>query len=388
MNYALFCNKGEIKQYREFFKSAANSTLLAAESVLTTDKIDQIKDEYNPHGIIIAGMEIEDVKTAVKYVSEAYSDIKVIVIYPDINKDDLAELQKHTDNIITRPITTEDFTYIIDNNLGGYEFEILNQKKSGKQNLSVKRGKGRLSLLLNPKTIIIAVSAVAVIFLLLVASTCSSDNPDDANLSEATENTATESTEITEAESETETEIAIFTSPTPPTQPTQDSTAATSAPTEISTEKPTEKPTERENAKSSNSSSQSQIPQSGQTSSAPVQIPQTPVYEEVVTDPPAESSETYTPPQSSAPVIVDDGKIYLDPTSVTMSVGDTCEIYVSGLSAANGCNWDVQNAAVADFVSGDTTKVTVKATGVGVTIITATSKSSGATAQCVITVKR
>lgn len=386
MNYALFCNKGEIKQYREFFKSAANSTLLAAESVLTTDKIDQIKDEYNPHGIIIAGMEIADVKTAVKYVSETYNDLKTILIYPDIKKDDLEELQKYTESIITRPITTEDFTYIIDNNLGAYEIEILNQKKPGKK-LSVKNDRGKLSLILNIKTIAIAAVAVTLIFLLLAVSTCSNDNSGDSESTEAVETTATE---VTEAETETEPKIEIFTTPTLPTQPTQESTAATSAtiPNETPTEKATEKPAERENAKSSNFSSQSQITQSGQTSSAPVQTPQTPVYEEVVTDPPAVSSQPYTPPQSSTPVIVDDGKIYLDPTSITMSVGDTCEIYVSGLSAANGCNWDVQNAAVADFVSGDTTKVTVKATGVGVTVITATSKSSGATAQCVITVKR
>lgn len=382
MNYALFCNKGEIKQYREFFKSAANSTLLAAESILTRDKIDQVKDEYNPHGIIIAGMEIEDVKTAVKYVSESYSDIKVIVIYPDIKKDDLEELQKHTDSIITRPITTEDFTYIIDNNLGAYEFEILNQKKPGKK-LSVKNDKGKLSLILNIKTIAIAAAAVTLIFLLLAASTCSSDSTADTDSTEATEYAEATVSEITEAESERE--ITIFTTPTLPTQPTQDSTAATSA--TKATESPTEKPTEKETPITSLAQSQSQN-QSGQTSSAPIQTPQEPVYEEVVTDPPATSSETYTPPQSSTPVIVDDGKIYLDPTSITLSVGDTCEIYVSGLSAANGCNWDVQNAAVADFVSGDTTKVTVKATGVGVTVITATSKSSGATAQCVITVKR
>lgn len=390
MNYILFCSKGEIKQYKEFFKSAANSTLLAAENVLTTDKIDQIKDEYNPHGIIIAGMEIDDVKTAVKYAADAYGDLTIILIHPGINNTDIEYLNQYTHRIITRAITAEDFTYIIDNSLGAYEYEILNQKTPGKKNLSVKKDRGKISFIANPKFLVIGAAAIAVIFLLLAVSTCSSgEDENDTDVTEVTSATKPLNTGLVTEPSkptERETEYAVFTSPSF-TQPT-----ANSEETEEDTEKPTEKETNKPSSsgqtQQSQQSPQVQTPQGGQNSSAPVQTPQQPVYEEAVTDPPAVSSQPYTPPQSSTPVIVDDGKIYLDPTTVTLKVGDSYDIYVSGLSAANGCNWDVQNAAVADFVNGDTTKVTIKATGVGVTVITATSKSSGATAQCVVTVKK
>ena len=387
MNYVVFCNKAEKKSYEEMFKSAANSHLLAAESELSAKRIDEIKSEYNPHGVIIAGIEYEAAKTAVKHISENYDDLKSILIYPDITKNEADELRKYTQTVITRPVTVDDFAYIIDNNLGSYEIEVLNSKKPEKVNIGVKGSRlGSFFGKINLKVVLIIIAVIAVLFLLglLIYSKISSG--------EETAQPEEESVSVTEQFSETETETEFETETNTEASTEQSDTEPTAPQPEAAD--PTEKTTEKETSSSSSPQSQtsqqpqSQTPQQAQpqqsqqqTSQEPVQSqePQQPVYE-------TETQAQYTPPASSE--ITDDGSIYLDPTSVTLKVGQTYEIYVTGLSAANGCNWNVQNAAVVDFVSGDTTKIIIKAKGVGTTVITAASKSSGMSAQCVVTVKK
>ena len=184
------------------------------------------------------------------------------------------------------------------------------------------------------------------------------------------------------AENEQKAETGMGALPTSP---------ATEKATEKATQKPTEKETKPKATESPGSQSQPQQPQQSQQP-AQSQQPQAPQQSQPSVQP--QTDPVYVPPATqpqytpTIPPIIDDGRIYLDPTELTLKVGEKIDIYVSGLSAANGCNWDVQNAAIADFVSGDTTKVTIVANGAGVTIITATSKSSGYSAQCKVTVKR
>lgn len=93
------------------------------------------------------------------------------------------------------------------------------------------------------------------------------------------------------------------------------------------------------------------------------------------------------PVEQPAQQITDDGQIHFDKDSYTVNVGETFDIYVSGLAAANGCNWNLTNNAIAEFVSSDVTKVTLKAKAKGSTVITGTAKSNGATTQVLVTVE-
>lgn len=382
MNYIVFCDKSEIKSYEKLFEGAADSKMLAAEPALDSNKISELIKQHNPHGIIIANTdyEISKIIEAVKSINEEHSDIRTIVIYPDIETEKAEEIRKYTSGLITRAITPDDFIYIVDNKLGAYEIRVLNEKKVTK----ASKGKKVSVFSFSPKKLIVAGGAFFV-FILIVLIVSRSDgcggNDEALETQPETEYEITFPTEETNVPTFATFPTEEKTSPTKPTEKATDSTK----PTEKATEKPTEKKNETQSQSNSSTSQTSpQAPVSSQVTPAPEPVypvyPQEPEPVPVVTDPP------YTPPASSE--IVDDGKIYLDPTQITVKVGQTFEIYVTGLSAANGCSWDVQNAAVADFVSGDTIKVTVKAKGVGMTIITATSKSSGATAKCVVTVKK
>lgn len=377
MNYVIFCDKSENKAYIEMFKAAANSNLLAAENILSNENIDNIKIEYNPHGIIIANpaIDIDKIKETVKYTAEEYDDMRIIVIYPDLDQDNIESLKVYTSDVITRAITSEDFGYIIDNKLTAYDIDILNEKKP---EIQVKK---RFTRGFNAKTMTIAaVSFFAFLLVLGIVLKTTQTQSEDVTLPH--DESQTETHTVTESEgdtfdtlaTETETESEIETK-------TEEQTSAISKPTEKETDKETYKETDKNGSSSNTSQSQVQAPVQSQVSSSQHQQPQV-----QQTDPQVATQPSYTPPTSSE--IVDDGKIYLDPTSVTLKVGQTYEIYVTGLSAANGCSWNVQNAAIVDFVGGDTTKVTVKAKGVGVTIVTATSKLSGSSAQCIITVKK
>lgn len=377
MNYIVFCDKSEIKSYEKLFEGAADSKMLAAEPALDSDKISELIKQHNPHGIIIANTdyEISKIIEAVKSINEEHSDIRTIVIYPDIETEKAEEIRKYTSGLITRAITSDDFIYIVDNKLGAYEFEILNNKKAALPSKKRISAKG-----LNPKLLIAVGGAVfiAILIMLIASKSCGGATGTD-------ETEPTTELELTESGDETEPVLATFPTEKEMTSPTDKPTSPTK-PTEKTTEKATEKPTEKKKP-SSSSSSPAQVYDPPASSQAPVSSQ--PTYSQPVYEPepvPVETDPPYTPPASSE--IIDDGRIYLDPTQITVQVGQTFEIYVTGLSAANGCSWDVQNAAVADFISGDTIKVTLKAKGVGMTIITATSKSSGAKAQCVVTVKK
>ncbi|MGN1113449.1 MAG: hypothetical protein ACI4RP_09605 [Acutalibacteraceae bacterium] len=384
MNYIVFCDKSEIKSYEKLFEGAADSKMLAAEPALDSNKISELIRQHNPHGIIIANTdyEISKIVEAVKSINEEHSDIRTIVIYPDIEAEQAEEIRKYTSGLITRAITSDDFIYIVDNKLGAYEIRVLNEKKAA----NATKGKKASAINLSPQRLVIAGVAIFVFILIVLIVSKSGDCAGEvAETQQETENDFTLPTEGTSESLLVTLPELEETEPTLQTSPTEATTAPTK-PTEKATDKPTEKKNE---SQSQNSSSTPHTPTQAPISSqvTPDPEPVYPVYPQepepvppVVTDPP------YTPPASSE--IVDDGRIYLDPTQITVKVGQTFEIYVTGLSAANGCSWDVQNAAVADFLSGDTIKVTVKAKGVGMTVITATSKSSGATAQCVVTVKK
>ena len=157
-------------------------------------------------------------------------------------------------------------------------------------------------------------------------------------------------------------------------------------------DKDEDKNEQNNNSNNSNVSSQTQVQQPAQQSTPqvqqPVQQPQqsAPQVQQPVQQPQQSAPQVQQPVQQPDP-IVDDGLIHFDQESYTVSVGETFDIYVTGLAASSGCKWTLTNSAVAEFVSSDTTKVTIKAKAKGSTVITGTAKSNGATRQVLVTVK-
>ncbi len=385
MNYVLFCDKTETKAYKDMFKNAADSNLLAAQTVFNNETIDEVIAKYNPHGIIIAetNADIEKTFESIKYAREMYDDMRIILIYPNLSEESAKEIKKYTPDVITRAITSEDFRYIINNRLTGYDIDILNGRNVQ------KAPKPHIRFALNKKFLIIILAVVLAAFLIFgIIHKATEQN----NHSPSEDGTA----EVSHSETERETESESVMLPTEKeTEPESESdTSITDVlltyPTSPTTEKATEKPTEKQTTPKEPKAKTTDPPQSQAPVQQPVQSQQPQAQQtQPQTDPIISSTESPTQyiPQT-APQITDDGRIYLEPTDITLKLGESFDIYVLGLAAANGCTWNVQNAAVADFLSGDTTKITIKAKGIGVTVITATSKSSGYSVQCKVTVKK
>jgi hypothetical protein len=120
----------------------------------------------------------------------------------------------------------------------------------------------------------------------------------------------------------------------------------------------------------------------------PVQQPEqsVPQVQQPIQQPEQSAPQVQQPVQQPDP-IVDDGLIYFDKDSYTVAVGESFDIYVTGLATSSGCKWTLTNSAIAEFVSSDTASVTIKAKSKGSTVITCTAKSNGATRQVLVTVK-
>ncbi len=197
MNYVLFCDKNESKAYKEMFKNAADSNLLAAESVFNKETIDKAMAEYNPHGIVIAdaGDEIEKIIESIKYSREIYDDMRIILIYPGLSEEYTSEVKKYTSDVITRAITAEDFAYIINNRLTAYDINILNDRKIKKPTRS------HFKFAVNKKALIIIFVVLLIAFIIAGIIYKATNNGDQS----PSEDETTESS-YSEAEQETETE--------------------------------------------------------------------------------------------------------------------------------------------------------------------------------------
>lgn len=396
MNILLVSPKEDKIQYESAIKSVSNANHLSTVSVVTEHFIGEIKERYNPHIIVwVCGVKMVNAQSelnTIKQIKDTYPYIKFIYFtngettYNKVSEP-LNELGIYS--IIDRSITNIEFGKLLKNPIKSSD-EVIQFNKAKYRTVPVQKRRKRNNFIIeNFKMFIpLIILVILIIVLFVYKGVC--------NLS-STASTATEpiTEPVTESILEPPTEVAtLYASPTEEEteKPTEKQTERiTEKPTEKETERITEKPTEKDqsstnivNNTDSGTLYQEQTPQVQQ----PVQEQQqvVPQVQQPVQQPQQSVPQVQPPVQQPDP-IVDDGLIYFDKDSYTVKAGETFDIYVTGLATSSGCKWELTNSAVAEFVSSDTTKVTIKAKAKGLTVVTGTAKSNGATRQVLVTVE-
>lgn len=382
MNILLISSKEERAAFEAVVKSAPNTNLINSLQTINDQFIDDLEERYHPHCIVwVNGVKVSNGKSEIdtlKEIKERYPYIRIIYFTGE----------EEYENIIDE-LTELDIFDVVDRNITSVEFNVLlnepfknrratddfNKKKIRVVFPSKKKKKFNLSLLL-PIGILI-VLAILIVVLLVVKNNPSENEDEDV----------TESVTMVSSKSPTQATIFVLSTNPPTEKPTQTPTKATEKATEKVTQQPTQKPTEKatEKEKTTSSGGNSNNPASGlggaiqQPAQQPVQQVEQPVQQPI--------QQIEQPVQQPQQTVTDDGQIHFDKDSYVVNVGETFDIYVSGLVAANGCNWNLTNNAIAEFVSSDVTKVTLKAKAKGSTVITGTAKSNGASRQVLVTVE-
>lgn len=382
MNILLISSKEERAAFEAVVKSAPNANLINSLQTINDQFIDDLEERYHPHCIVwVNGVKVSNGKSEIdtlKEIKERYPYIRIIYFTGE----------EEYENIIDE-LTELDIFDVVDRNITSVEFNVLlnepfknrqatddfNKKKIRVVFPSKKKKKFNLSLLL-PIGILI-VLAILIVVLLVVKNNPSENEDEDV----------TESVTMVSSKSPTQATIFVLSTNPPTEKPTQTPTKATEKATEKVTQQPTQKPTEKatEKEKTTSSGGNSNNPASGlggaiqQPAQQPVQQVEQPVQQPI--------QQIEQPVQQPQQTVTDDGQIHFDKDSYVVNVGETFDIYVSGLVAANGCNWNLTNNAIAEFVSSDVTKVTLKAKAKGSTVITGTAKSNGASRQVLVTVE-
>lgn len=401
MNILLVAPKEDKVQYESAIKSVSNANHLSTVSVVTEHFIDEIKERYNPHIIVwVCGVKMANNQSdldTIKQIKDTYPYIRFIYFTNSEKSyneaaEPLNKLGIYT--IVARSITNIEFEELLKNPMKSLD-EIIQFNEVKHRPVPVKKPRRKKNnfIIKNIRMFIPLIILVVVIIALFVYKGV---NNISSNEEIATE-PLTES--VTESVSESTTEAAtLYASPTE--EETEKSTEKstereTEKPTERQTERTIEKPTDKDESSSTtvnnNGGGASYQEQPVQYEQPVQQIQQEPVQQveqpqvQVQTQPPQIQPTAPTVAQQST--ISDDGQLHFDKESYTVKAGDTFDIYVSGLSASQGCKWSLSDSSIANFVSASTSKVTVKANGVGSTIITAVSKSNGTTKEVVVTVK-
>jgi len=371
---------------------AKNKRVLAALNRVDDNVVECIKSKYKPHCIIWAkGVEISSSKSELELIMEIHESFPYIRLIVNLGSD--------VDNIYDTLVGNEIYD-VVKRTITDVEFiKLLNEPLTSCKDVDrfneVKHKavatKQKKKFIVNPLAITLLAVVVGIVAACFVLKniTASSDVPSKA---------ATKPSGTIEIQTETVTEQAVAATEKYTEYAVAATQAATAKPTEKVTEKATQKPTEKATEKkksistsggnNSNNSSSGNINggaggNSGNTVQQPVQQAEQPIQQMQ----PVVQQPVQQPVAEQQQQITDDGQIHFDKDSYTVSIGETFDIYVTGLAAASGCNWNLTNNAIAEFVSSDVTKVTLKAKAKGSTIITGTAKSNGASRQVLVTVE-
>lgn len=392
MNILLVSPKEDKVQYESAIKSVSNANHLSTVSVVTEHFIGEIKERYNPHIIVwVYGVKMVNTQSelsTIKQIKDTYPYIRFIYFTngeTTYNKVSEALNKLGIYSIIDRSITNIEFGKLLKNPMKSSD-EVIQFNKAKHRTVPMQKQRKRNNFIIENFRMFIPLIILVILIIVLfvykgVCNISSTANPATEPITEP----------VTESISEPPTEVAtLYASPTEKETEKQ-TEQKTEKPTEKETELITEKPTEKDqnsvtivNNTDSSKLYQEQTPQIQQ----PVQEPQQTVsqVQQPVQQPQQSAPQVQQPVQQPEP-IADDGLIYFDKDSYTVKAGETFDIYVTGLSASSGCKWELTNSAVAEFVSSDTTKVTIKAKVKGSTVVTGTAKSNGATRQVLVTVE-
>lgn len=394
MNVLLICSKDIQKSLETMCVRAKNKRVLGTLNQVADNLVECIKSKYKPHCIIWAkGVEINTSKSELELIMEIHENFPYIRIIVNLGND--------TDNIYDTLIGNEIYD-VVKRTVTDVEFiKLLNEPLTSVEEVDrfnelqhkVVPTKQKKRLVINPVAIIILAVAIgliaACIFLKNIVAIPNNTANQNATEASGTIEIQTENSTIQEKVTEKHTEYATAATQTVTEKPTKKEQ-------EIATQKPTEKkksaPEGGGNNSGGSNNNGSSADSSGNTVQPPVQQSEQPVQqvEQPVQQPIQQieqSVQQIQPVEQPAQQITDDGQIHFDKDNYVVNVGETFDIYVSGLAANNGCNWNLTNNAIAEFVSSDVTKVKLKAKAKGSTVITGTAKSNGATRQVLVTVE-
>ena len=410
MNVLLICGKDMQKNLENMCSRARNKRVIGTVTQVDDNIVELVKTTYRPHCIIWAqGIDFETDTAELDLILSLQSEFpstRIIVNHGE--RDELTTTLVENDiyDVVAKIVTDIEFIELLNTPLSSKEeFERFNKDTHKTKSATVKT---RKKVVVNNKPIFIFVAVImlATISFVAVVKNIQADTSTNENTTEPSLGVATEYVtdylvmdDGYEFPTEEKTE-----------KPTEKPTEAPTEKKEKSTEKPKDdekdnddkdedKSEQNNSSNNSNTSSQTQqqyvpqvqqpVQQAPQQSTPQVQQePQqsTPQEQQSVQQPQQSTPQVQQPVQQPDP-IVDDGLIHFDKDSYTVKAGETFDIYVTGLAASSGCKWTLTNSAVAEFVSSDTTKVTVRAKSKGSTVITGTAKSNGATRQVLITVE-
>lgn len=405
MNVLLICGKEMQKNLEVMCSRARNKRVIGTLTQVDDNIVELVKTTYRPHCIIWAqGIDFKTDTSELDLIlslQNEFPSTRIIVNHGRSDELTTALVENDIYDVVARVVTDIEFLDLLNTPLSSKEeFERFNRDTHKAKSATVKTHK---KVVINNKPIFIFVAVImlfTILFVLFVKNKQSDHKP--------TEN-ATELSTAVATEYVTDYLVIDDRYEFPTEEETEE---ATEKATEETTEKPTEKPTEKKdkedeedkNEQDNNSNtSQTQVQQpqqqyvqqpaqeQQQTTSQvqqPVQEPQqsVPQVQQPVQEQQQSAPQVQQPVQQPEP-IVDDGLIHFDKDSYTVKAGEIFDIYVTGLATSSGCKWELTNSAVAEFVSSDTTKVTIKAKAKGLTVVTGTAKSNGATRQVLVTVE-
>lgn len=410
MNVLLICGKEMQKNLENMCSRARNKRVIGTVTQVDNNIVELVKTTYRPHCIIWAqGIDFKTDTSELDLIlalQNEFPSTRIIVNHGKSDELTTALVENDIYDVVARVVTDIEFLDLLNTPLSSKEeYERFNRDTHKAKSATVKT---RKKVVVNNKPIFIFL-AVIMLFTILFVLFVKNKQADIEPTESATELSTAVATEyVTDylllddgykfaTEEKTE---------KPTDKPTEEETETPTEKKEQATEKP-DKDDEKEDSKDTQKEDENSTPvansNAGETSYQETPQQSTPQVEQPVQETPQQSTPQVeqpvqeTPQQSTPQVeqpvqetpqqIVDDGLIHFDRDSYTVKAGETFDIYVTGLAASSGCKWTLTNSAVAEFVSSDTTKVTVRAKAKGSTVITGTAKSNGATRQVLVTVE-
>lgn len=391
---------------------ARNKRVIGTVTQVDDNIVELVKTTYRPHCIIWAqGIDFKTDTSELDLIlalQNEFPSTRIIVNHGKRDELTTALVENDIYDVVARVVTDIEFLDLLNTPLSSKEeYERFNRDIHKAKSATVKT---RKKVVVNNKPIFIFVAVIMLttISFVAVVKNMQADTNTNEDTTEPSLSVATEY--VTDY-------LVIDDRYEFPTE--KETEKSTEKPTEKETEPPTEKKEQatekldkddenkdKENKEQDNSSTTSQAqvqqPQQSVQAQQPVQQPQqqyVPQIQQPVQEPqqsvqvqqPVQEPQQTTP-QVQQPIqqpepIIDDGLIHFDKDSYIVKAGETFDIYVTGLATSSGCKWELTNSAVAEFVSSDTTKVTIKAKAKGSTVVTGTAKSNGATRQVLVTVE-
>lgn len=410
MNVLLICGKDMQKSLENMCSRARNKRVIGTVTQVDDNLVELVKTTYRPHCIIWAqGIETDTSELdLILALQNEFPSTRIIVNHGKSDELTTALVENDIYDVVTRIVTDVEFIDLINTPLTSKEeYERFNKDTHKTKSATTK---SRKKVVVNTKPIFICLAVIMLAAISVAAlaknkqaNIQSSEDVTEASISIATEYVTDYLSLDYGYEFPTEKEKSTEKPTEKPTEKKEEATEAKKDKADKDDKKDTDDKdkdgSELDNGSNSNNNGSStssyqpiqQTPQQfvSQVEQPVQQAPQqsTPQVEQPVQQEPQQSTPQVQQPVQEPQPVVDDGLIYFDKDSYTVKVGETFDIYVTGLAASSGCKWTLTNSAVAEFVSSDTTKVTVRAKAKGSTVITGTAKSNGATRQVLVTVQ-